>query len=439
MTDNAKSRAVPVGRLSRLARLGTLAGGIASGMVAEGARRLASGQRPQWQDLLLTPANATRFAHQLSQMRGAAMKMGQLLSMDAGDLLPPTLRDILATLREDAHTMPLSQLADVLEQEWGEDWQTRFKRFSFQPVAAASIGQVHRAELASGQTLAIKVQYPGVARSIDSDVDNVASLLRLSGLLPPGFELATLLTEAKRQLHQEADYQQEAANLQHYRQLLAGHADLLLPQAVPELCTPRILAMDFIDSVPITTLQQAPQAERDRVATLLFDLLLREIFDFAYLQSDPNFANYRYQPDSGQLVLLDFGATRRLPADTVQHYRRLLLAAQAQDRQALGEAATTLGYFPQQVSARHYDEVMAIFLLACEPLRHAGAYDFGNSTLAARMRDAGWAMRHERDAWHTPPVDALFLHRKVAGLYLLAARLQARVDIASLFARYTQL
>ncbi|MEC5208461.1 putative unusual protein kinase regulating ubiquinone biosynthesis (AarF/ABC1/UbiB family) [Vogesella perlucida] len=436
MTDNAKSRPVPVGRLSRLTRLGSLAGGIAGGMVAEGARRLASGQRPQWQDLLLTPANAARFAHQLSQMRGAAMKMGQLLSMDAGDLVPPALRDILATLREDAHTMPLSQLAEVLEQEWGDDWQTRFKRFSFQPVAAASIGQVHRAELASGETLAIKVQYPGVARSIDSDVDNVASLLRLSGLLPPGFDLDTLLTEAKRQLHQEADYQQEAANLQHYRQLLAGHADLLLPQAVPELCTPRILAMDFIDSVPITTLQQAPQAERDRIATLLFDLLLREIFNFACLQSDPNFANYRYQPASGQLVLLDFGATRRLGADNVQHYRRLLLAAQAQDRQALGEAATALGYFPQQVSARHYDEVMAIFLLACEPLRHTGAYDFGSSTLAARMRDAGWAMRHERDAWHTPPVDALFLHRKVAGLYLLAARLQARVDIAALFARH---
>ena len=162
MTDNAKSRPVPVGRLSRLARLGSLAGGIAGGMVAEGARRLASGQRPQWQDLLLTPANAARFAHQLSQMRGAAMKMGQLLSMDAGDLVPPALRDILATLREDAHTMPLSQLADVLEQEWGDDWQTRFKRFSFQPVAAASIGQVHRAELASGETLAIKVDRKSV-------------------------------------------------------------------------------------------------------------------------------------------------------------------------------------------------------------------------------------------------------------------------------------
>lgn len=154
--------AVPGSRLSRLARLGGLASGVAGGMLAEGLRQLAQGRRPSVSELLLTPANARRVTDQLAQLRGAAMKVGQLLSMDAGDLLPPELADILARLRADARPMPMSQLVTVLEASWGPGWEKQFRRFSFTPMAAASIGQVHAAETLDGQPLAIKVQYPGV-------------------------------------------------------------------------------------------------------------------------------------------------------------------------------------------------------------------------------------------------------------------------------------
>lgn len=214
--------AVPSSRISRLARLGSLASGVAGGMLAEGLRQLAQGRRPSVGELLLTPANARRVADQLAQLRGAAMKVGQLLSMDAGDLLPPELSQILARLRADAQPMPMSQLVTVLEANWGKDWTQHFSRFSFTPMAAASIGQVHAAEALDGRRLAIKVQYPGIARSISSDVDNVATLLRLSGLLPASLDIAPLLDEAKRQLHDEADYLKEAGHLGHYRSLLAG-------------------------------------------------------------------------------------------------------------------------------------------------------------------------------------------------------------------------
>ncbi len=425
--------AVPSSRLSRLARLGSLASGVAGGMLAEGLRQLAQGRRPSVGDMLLTPANARRVADQLAQLRGAAMKVGQLLSMDAGDLLPPELGEILARLRADAQPMPMSQLVTVLEANWGKDWTRHFTRFSFTPMAAASIGQVHAAEALDGRRLAIKVQYPGIARSIASDVDNVATLLRLSGLLPASLDIAPLLDEAKRQLHDEADYLKEAGHLRHYRSLLAGHPDFALPEVVEALGTPNILVMSRVEGQSLDTLEAAPQAERDRVARLLFELLFNEIFAFRHVQTDPNLANYLYDPASRKLVLLDFGATRRFEAGLVDAYRRLLVAGMAGDRAGLDAAASEIGYFGAEIEDRHRRLVLDIFVQACEPLRHDGPYDFGRSTLARRMRDVGMQLGTDRDFWHTPPVDALFLHRKIGGLYLLAARLQARVDIRALF------
>lgn len=435
--DAARSAAVPGGRLSRLARLGSLATGVAGGMLAEGARQLAAGKRPKVSELVLTPANARRVAEQLAQLRGAAMKVGQLMSMDAGSLLPPELADILARLREDARTMPMSQVVEVLETHWGKGWEQGFERFSFTPCAAASIGQVHRARTRDGQELAIKLQYPGVRRSIDSDVDNVATLLRVSGLLPKSLDLGPLLAEAKRQLHEEADYRREAENLHRFGALLADAEDFVLPRAVDALTRSDILAMSWVEGVAVEALadpQAADQALRDRVASLLIGLLFRELFEFRLIQTDPNFANYRFDAASGRLVLLDFGATRPYAEPVVAAYRRLMTGAVHGDRAAMGEAAQAIGYFQGQIHAAQRDAVIDLFATACEPLRHPGAYDFGASDLPLRLRDAGLKLSMERDFWHTPPADALFLHRKLGGLYLLAARLRARVEVARLAA-----
>ena len=435
MSGPEKSAAVPSSRLARLARLGSLASGVAGGMLAEGVRQWSRGNRPSVGDLLLTPGNAQRVADQLSRLRGAAMKVGQLLSMDAGDLMPPELAAILSRLRADAQPMPMSQLVPVLEAAWGAGWDSHFDRFSFTPLAAASIGQVHAAQLKNGERLAIKVQYPGVRQSIASDVDNVATLLRLSGLLPRTLDFAPLLEEAKRQLHDEADYLKEAAHLESYRGRLAAEVAFALPAVHAELTTPDILAMTFMDGVPIESLAGAPQAERDRVLGLLFELLFREIFEFRCVQTDPNFANYRYDEGSGRLVLLDFGATRHFSESCIAAYRRLLQAGQVGDLDALSAAAIDIGYFQVDIDPAHKRQVLDIFLTACEPLRYEGPYDFGGSTLATRIRDVGLRLGRDRSFWHTPPADALFLHRKIGGLYLLAARLKARVDIRAIFLR----
>lgn len=430
MSKDNKGSKVPGHRLSRMARIASLATRVAGGMLGEGARQLARGQRPRARDLLLTPANAHRVGEQLAQLRGAAMKVGQLLSMDAGDLLPPELAAILARLRADGTPMPAAQLTRVLEQELGADWQRHFAQFGFRPIAAASIGQVHQAHADNGERLAVKIQYPGIAASIDSDVDNVVTLLRLSGLVPTGVDYQSLLDEAKQQLHHEADYRLEASQLDRFGELLADDPRFILPTVRHDLSTHRILAMSFVQGQPIESLADAPRETRDQALALLFELLFRELFEFRLVQTDPNFANYLYRP--GQLVLLDFGATRHYSPAFSHGYRRLFSAALARDERGIEQALADIGFFSSHIVPEQKQAVADMVHLACEPLRENTAYDFGNSTLAQRMREAGTALSMQHDYWHSPPADALFLHRKIGGLYLLAARLGARVNLQQL-------
>ena len=184
-------------------------------------------------------------------MRGAAMKLGQILSMDTGDLLPQELADILATLRSAGYAMPDAQLQEVLADGLGPNFEKKLKGFESRPFAAASIGQVHRLSTRDGRAAVLKVQYPGVRESIDSDVDNLASLLRVSGLLPKHMDMSPLLTQAKSQLHEEADYEQEALYLNAFVRALGDDERFLLPRVIPSLSSSRILGMTFVHGQPI--------------------------------------------------------------------------------------------------------------------------------------------------------------------------------------------
>lgn len=431
-----RGRPVPTGRLSRLARFATLASDVAGGIILDGARQFVEGRRPSLNDLLLTPANAFKVMHQLAHLRGAAMKVGQLLSMDAGDLLPRELADILGRLRSDAHHMPRSQLRATLDRQWGRDWERRFEWFSFELIAAASIGQVHRARTRDGRDLAIKIQYPGIRDSIDSDVDNVSALLRMSGLLPAGLDLSPMLTQAKQQLHEEADYEREGRYLQQFGALLAGSPDVLIPDLHPDFTGKNVLAMSYVGGTSLDVLEAAPQVRRDRIATLLIDLVLRELFEFRLMQTDPNFANYRYSAETERLVLLDFGAVRAFSPETTDSYLGLLRAGIAGDRASAIRVALDLKLFPGQIPRARQDEIMALFDLAMQPLRNEGLFDFGKTDIAARLRDGGLRIAANRDVRTIPPMDVLFVQRKVGGIFLLASRLKARVDIRKLLEKY---
>ena len=272
-------QAVPRGRARRFGRFARLAGGVASNMLAHGAVQLAAGKRPRAKDLLLTPKNAMMLTRQLAEMRGAAMKLGQIFSMDTGDLLPREFADILATLRDMGYAMPDAQLQEVLVESLGADYADKLRHFEREPFAAASIGQVHRLRTRDGRAAVLKVQYPGIRESIDSDVDNLASLLSMSGLLPKHMDMAPMLEEAKTQLHEEADYEQEARYLKAFVRALGDDERFLIPRLIPHLSATRILGMTYVPGIPIEEVAHETAAERNRVLGLLFELLMIELFE----------------------------------------------------------------------------------------------------------------------------------------------------------------
>jgi len=417
-----------------------MAGEAALGGLWEKARRVA-GATAGPGSALLTGKSAERLARRLSRLRGAAMKLGQLLSLEGDDLLPPEVARALAPLRADAEAMPDAQLRRVLARNLGKGWRDLFLEFDFEPLAAASIGQVHAAVARDGRRLALKIQYPGVARSIESDVENLASALRLARLLPGGLDLSGVVAEAKVQLRREADYLAEAENLRRYRELVADEPDLVVPRVHRDLTTRRVLAMDALPGLPLEELSGhgQPQALRDRVAGLLYRLLFRELFEFRFVQTDPNFANYLWLPAEGKVGLLDFGATRAVPEALARGYALALKSAVAGDRAGLRRAAEAMGYLAPDERRERADGILALLELGAEPLARPGLYDFARSELPARLRDRVIELSFRRGWLRPPPPEAIFLHRKLAGTFLLCARLRARLDLRALLAPWIAL
>ncbi len=427
--DRTRQRPVPAGRMARFGTFGKLVGGVAGGMVAEGARRIASGENISARDLILTPGNVQRLTDRLSHLRGAAMKMGQMISLDAGDFLPPELSKILATLRDQANFMPTRQLDQVLKSEWGADWRKQFRWFNPRPIAAASIGQVHKALTRDGEELAIKVQYPGVAKSIDSDVDNVVTLLKIAGFAPPELEMDKLMAAAKQQLHEEADYQREGAQMALYREQLAGMEGFVVPRLHEGLTLGSILAMSFEEGVSIEELGEEPPDRRDEVFARLIRLVTRELFDFGVMQTDPNFANFRYRRDTGEIVLLDFGACRPVDPMVANGYRKMLDAGLRGNAEQVLAATIEAGFMMPIVAEKHPERVGRMIDIVINEMRADAPFDFGDRAFIPLLRDEGWAIAQDKETWAFPPIETLFVQRKVSGTAMLGARLKAKVNI----------
>lgn len=440
MRDNTDfgPRAVPIraGRFTRMAQLGGLTTRVAGSMALGSMSQLAQGKRPVMRDLLLTPGNMKRVTEQLAKMRGAAMKVGQLVSMDTGDFLPPELAQIMSRLRSDAHFMPPAQLGQVLAQQWPDGWRKSFKHFDVRPIAAASIGQVHRAQLRDGRDMAIKVQYPGVARSIDSDVANVGVLIRATGLLPEGFELAPYLEEARLQLHQETDYDRERRKLTEFETLLGADKRFVVPTPHSDWSTPEILAMDYVNGIAIEDTVALPDPERQQIASRMIDLTLKEMFTFGVMQTDPNFANYRYDTSTQKIVLLDFGATRTLDPHTVAQYRKLLSAGLNMELNTVAQALIDMGALPEDCAPHHRARLDRMIHLAFKSLTDNPHYDFSDTTMTRDLQLEGMALAEDGFVPPPVPVDVLLIQRKLAGMFLLAARLRAKLPLITMMRSY---
>jgi len=220
-----------------------------------------------------------------------------------------------------------------------------------------------------------------------------------------------------------------------YGELLRGDDRFVVPQPYAPLSGPNVLAMDYIDARPIDTLASAPQSVRDSAMEALCGLVLRELFGFGFMQTDPNFANFRWRPDEGRLVLLDFGAARPVPPSTTQAYRRLMAAGLSEDKEALRAALIEVGFVSEQQITRHHDAFDRAINVLIDHLGKPGLFDFADRSFVERVRAEAETIASDRSSWHIPPIDTLFVQRKVSGTALLAIRMKARLPLRDMVAQ----
>ncbi|KZZ89969.1 ABC1 protein [Moelleriella libera RCEF 2490] len=425
---------VPASRFSRLWNYGGLAAGMLGGAMTESVSRAFGGGGQG--SVLLSGKNMERMVAKLSRMRGAALKLGQMMSFQDSKMLPAPIQEVLQRVQDRADYMPSWQRDRVLVSNLGENWRDLFSDFEETPIAAASIGQVHRARLAAnGVKVAVKIQFPGVADSINSDLDNLGILLNATKLLPKGLYLNKTIDNARLELGWECDYEREAQCATRYRELLQGEEDVFLSPAVhPEACGKQVLTMDFMDGVGVTRIKSFTPQQRDWIGTQIMRLCLREITEFRFMQTDPNWTNFLYNADRNRLVLLDFGASREYPEAFVRQYVQLLEAASRSDRTAIKDLSERLGYLTGHESRTMLDAHTRSILTLAEPFMETApdVYDFEDQTITERVKALIPVMLRERLA--PPPEETYSLHRKLSGAFLLCARLGSKVPCRDLFA-----
>ncbi|XP_026506136.1 atypical kinase COQ8A, mitochondrial-like [Terrapene carolina triunguis] len=438
LSDKSCERKVPATRLGRLANFGGLAVSVGIGVLVEAAKKsfraetVVKGEpSPSSSGALLSEANAERIVRTLCKVRGAALKLGQMLSIQDDALINPALQKIFERVRHSADFMPTKQMMGVLHSELGPDWRRRLAWFEERPFAAASIGQVHLAQLLDGRNVAMKIQYPGIAQSINSDVRNLISLLSLSNALPEGLFPEHAIEVMSRELALECDYKREAACATRFQQLLQGDPVFYVPSVISELSTQRVLTTELVPGFPLDQAQGLDQETRNMICSSILDLCVRELFHFRYMQTDPNWSNFFYDPHSGKVALLDFGATRSFDKAFTDQYIEIIKAAAEGDRAGVLQGSIALrfltGYETQAMKDAHVDAVMILG----EAFAADGPFNFGAQNTTHRIHTLLPIMLQHRLT--PPPEETYSLHRKMAGSFLICARLGARIPCRPIF------
>ena len=396
-------KAIPASRMSRAMGFASLGAGLAMGTVSEWARRLlgspssSSPSSSSPSSIVTNDANANRVAATLCRMRGAALKMGQMLSIQDESLLPPALSQALHQVRQGADAMPHYQLIQQLESQLGPTWETHFETFEERPFAAASIGQVHRATIRDATTgilqpVVVKVQYPGVAQSIESDLRNLAMLVTMTGLAPKGLFIENVIRVGRDELKVECNYINEMANQQKFKELVEADSVLVrngfvVPEVIPELTTEQVITSAYSPGGTIDKVSQMEQEERNRIGRTILYLTMKELFDWRLMQTDPNWGNFLYDVGTRQTTLIDFGATREYSKSFVDGYLRIVWASANRDEETLMAQSRRMKF----LTGDENEEMLRAHKLSGftvgEPFWKNEPFDFRASRISTRMSE----------------------------------------------------
>ncbi len=365
MADEAK---IPKGRIRRSAKLGSIIGTqgarYAGTKAANVARSEESGQEKLEQRHLET---AMKMVGALGQMKGAAMKLGQFASFIDTEFIPEEYREIyqeqLGKLRSEAPAMPWDQVVKVLEEEYdGEPLSEYFAEIDHEAFAAASIGQVHKAELLDGRRVAVKIQYPGIAEAMEADLRNAGTIVRLARAIAPGLDAKAIAEEIRERMMEELDYEYEAQNQRIFSRAYREHPFIYVPEVVTRISRRRVLVTELVEGIGFDAIKELPHEERSRFGEIVFRGSFGSIYHLQQFNADPHPGNYILM-DDGRVAFLDFGMTKKLDREQILLEQRAFDAASRDDPEAFRESLHELGFVknPSKLDAeRLLDHMHAI-------------------------------------------------------------------------------
>ena len=394
-----EGRRVPATRVGRAFGFASLGAGLALGTAAEFTSRLIGGTTGVG-SAAASDANADRLAATLCRMRGAALKLGQMLSIQDETLLPPALARALEKVRQGADAMPNYQLEAQLKSQLGPNWRDKLEYFDELPFAAASIGQVHRAKTLDGSDVVMKVQYPGVANSIESDLRNLQMLINLTGMAPPGLFIEEVMRVGRNELKSECDYQNEMENQLKFKQLVENDPQLhqerfRVPGVYKDLTTKQIITSDFVRGGTIDKVAHLDQDERNRIAYNIMYLTMQELFTWRFMQTDPNWGNFLYDMGTCTTFLIDFGAAREYSKQFVDGYLRIVCANANRDEETLMAKSHQMKFLTGQENKIMLEAHKMSGFTVGEPFWSDEPFDFRGSNISSRLSQHSSAfMKH---------------------------------------------
>ena len=439
LSEKENAKRLPISSMART----TLSAGLLLRLGINTSQSLMSDlfsvRRPDLKSALISKKNVTATVDTLKNLRGAAMKFGQLLSLDETVILSPDLAAIFAQLQSSGYSMTPSQLKKVLNHNWGDDWLKHFKYFDVRPFAAASIGQVHKATLKSGEVVAIKVQFPGVKQSIDSDLATLKFIMRTSGMLPENFPLEHYLSQCGDLLKRETDYELEAENINLFSDFLNGSKVIHVPKVYNKLSTDQTLTMSFLEGRELSNIMQFDQSARDEISLNLIELLFNEIFNFKMVQTDPNLANFLLTKGGKSICILDFGACCRLSEDTHRLYKELLSVALSLDLNSIKSFLQEKNFIPQETSMAGTKFLENIISVTINELSKDETFDFQKSKVFQLIVQENLNLYFDLIPSSVLGSDFIFIQRKIFGLILFFRSIGTKLPLLKILKHQAKL